>query len=162
MRTALLTAAALSLLSACSRVEPAAILTPQGVRTTTSFTASGPLDFVNPCNGELVVGTSTTTGEETVLTDGAGGIHTRTVFRTSGTYTGQTTGLTYTESGAGRSHVNRPSSGAVNEVVVLNGQFKASDGSTVVFRDRVVFVRDANGVVRVARFPSDTGSLTCK
>jgi len=58
---------------------------PPAVRTSTVFTATGPLDFVNFCNGELVVGTSTTTGEETVLTDGAGGTHIRTVFRTSGT-----------------------------------------------------------------------------
>ncbi|MFC4637711.1 hypothetical protein [Deinococcus hohokamensis] len=165
MRT-IAAAVVLSGLTACGGTDlastPATTLTSQAAGTTTSFTSTGPLDFVSPCNGELVVGQFSTTGEQTVFMDPSGGLHVRIRFHSTGTYIGQTSGMTYTESSRGQEHVNVPSSGTVNDVVVANGEITASDGAIIMVRDRVVFVRDPHGVVHVARFPSDAGSLSCK
>lgn len=129
---------------------------------TTIKTVTGEFDFVSPCNGELVSGISTSVVEERVILDRSGGVHVRIRVDISSALTGQVTGMTYVESSRVQEHVNVPSSGAVSHVWVLNGTVRASDGSTIAVTDRFAFIRDANGVVRVRRTPSEATGLTCR
>jgi hypothetical protein len=129
---------------------------------TSITTVTAAFDFVSPCNGELVSGTSTSVVEERVVFDRSGGVHVRIRVDISSALTGQVTGMTYVESSRAQEHVNVPSSGAVSHVSVLNGTVTASDGSTIAITDRFAFIRDANGVVRVQRIPTEATGLSCR
>jgi len=139
---------------------PTSTLTAQGKPTTTTFTQNNFFGFLSPYTRERFRGTSTISGEVRIVTDGSGGTHEQVALTVTGTYT-SASGVTLTESSQGRFHFNRSSSGAVNAVSLLNGQMTGSDGTTILVKERVVFVRDANGVIRVDRSNLDA-PFTCQ
>lgn len=154
-------------ITACGSTErtaqpDASTLTAQGVRTTRTFSRTEPFDFTSPCNGERVSGTVSFAGEGQLVTDATGATHFHSRFTYSGTYTGDRTGMAYTEFSKGQFHSNVTNGGAVNEVRILNGKIKASDGSTIMVKERTVVVVNANGEVRVERFPTEATALSCK
>ncbi|WP_019588848.1 hypothetical protein [Deinococcus apachensis] len=142
-------------ITACGRTElavqpPTVALAAQAERMTFPFSFTFPQDFISPCTGEPLSGSATFAGETQRVTDSQGGIHFQIDATRTGTYTGEA-GTTFTESGTARFHFNLLSSGTMNRVELVNGQITGSDGTTLLLKDRFIFVMDANGVVRIDR-----------
>ncbi|MFC4637826.1 hypothetical protein [Deinococcus hohokamensis] len=162
MRNVLLAALTFTL-AACGQTElapqsAAPAITAQATPSTYAFNFTEPDAFVSACNGEQLIGTTTFVGSGQEVTDGKGEIHVVYKYTMTGTYTGQTTGMTYTQSNIGRGIVRIPSSEFVSEKGLVNGQVTAEDGSTILIRWRVHFVRDAKGELRVSRINLDDDS----
>ncbi len=157
----LLLAALTFTLAACGQTHPAGLaptLTAQATPSTYSFDFTDPDAFVSACNREQLIGTTTFVGGGQVVTDGTGGTHVVYKYTMTGTYTGQTTNMTYTQSNIGRGTVNLPNSQFVSEKLQVNGKVTADDGSTILIRWRIAFIRDANGNLRVSRSNLDDDS----
>ncbi|MFC4637712.1 hypothetical protein [Deinococcus hohokamensis] len=162
MRNVLIAALAFTM-TACGQADlaaqlPAPTLTVQAAPSSYTFNFTEPDAFHSACNGELLIGTTTFVGSGQEMTDGAGGLHVVYKYSMTGTYTGQTTGMTYTQANIGHGVIRVPSSGVVSEKLLVNGKVTADDGSTILIRWRIAFLRDANGNLRVSRINLDDDS----
>lgn len=154
-------------LSACGRTDVAVqpsppVMAALGERTTFTFSRTEPFDFISPCNGERVAGVASFSGEGQRVSDAASAVHLHSTFSYSGTYTGDRTGMTYTEFSRGQFHLNELQTDGVNSVRILNGKVEASDGSVILIKERTVFVVSGGGEVRVDRFPTEATALGCQ
>ncbi|MFC4639264.1 hypothetical protein [Deinococcus hohokamensis] len=160
---------AASMLGSCAQTPDVAArdaasrtLAAQGEKSSFTFSRTEPFDFISPCNGERVSGIASFSGQGQRLTDATGVVHIHSNFTYSGTYTGGRTGMAYTEFSQGQFHLNDLRGDGVNSVRILNGKVKASDGSTIMIKERTVFVVSQGGEVRVDRFPTEATALSCR
>ncbi|GGK19559.1 hypothetical protein GCM10008955_11240 [Deinococcus malanensis] len=154
---------ALSTLAACGQTDLAAqssapTLATQAERTVIPISRTQTFTFESPCTGEMITGTTTVTGQRSVVTDANGGrhIHERLLF--TGTYQGDA-GTTFTDRLRSRIVINRTSSGALTVTDLGTGHLTGSDGTKILDRGRFALVVDANGVVRVER---GSGGAICQ
>jgi hypothetical protein len=152
-------------LTACGRTELAAqpappLLAALGVSLPPQ-SVTEPFTVTSPCTGEILDGPVTFTFFQTLVTDASGGTHGQIDVDISGTYLGNA-GTTFTQSGAGRSHFNTPSSGTLNAVSIYTSRITGSDGTTILAKVRVKFVSNANGVVTVAPNPVEIFQYSCQ